>query len=117
MPGLAFTPGKKGNLKRMIDYQAYVSNNIFRQIVFLDQAQAIAAPSDDTIFSLCQCFRDKANIKQNAYNDATQTTNMRVSRAITGTLGGRIHFGNGYLKKAKFIEQPFSVIKPLRNTF
>lgn len=117
MPALAFTPGKKGNLKRMIDYQSYIAQSDFHKFIFLNQARTIATGSDEGMFSLCQCFQDKATIKQNAYNDASQTTVMRVSRAITSTLGGKLRFGNGYLKKAVLIDQPFNVIKPLKNNF
>ncbi len=70
---------------------------------------------------ICSC-PDKANKTKQGWNDPSQTENTRISKAINGTLGGRISFGNrGTPVKINYLGgwegQPGGSPKPLRNAF
>lgn len=46
--------------------------------------------------ALCECVQPITNKQFNSGSDILQTENQRVSRILTGTLGGRTTFGNNY---------------------
>jgi hypothetical protein len=75
-----------------------------------------------TFYEDCQCIQEKVAQIKTGYNDPTQTQAKRVSRAITGTLGGRTTFGNAGVSAIVTylggIEgQPGGIPRPLRNKF
>jgi hypothetical protein len=101
-----FTPGNKANLR------AYINR------AFIRQYYNSQADKD----SLCGCIQQKANSVKQGWNDPSQTENTRISQALTGTLGGKITFGNGnkpvvinYLGGTE--GQSGGIPKPLRNKF
>jgi len=102
-----FTPGNKAILR------AYINRAFIRQYY---NSQA------DNSDSLCGCIQQKANSIKQGWNDPSQTENTRISQALTGTLGGKITFGNGnkpvvinYLGGTE--GQSGGIPKPLRNKF
>lgn len=75
-----FTPGNKANMR------AYINKAFIRQYYNLE------TNANEDI--LCGCIQPRvASIKQ-GWNDPSQTENNRISQALTGTLGGKITFGN-----------------------
>ncbi len=103
-----FTPGNKGNLRLFINklYIKHTNNN----------ADAIAEEI------LCGCIQQRTNNIKQGWNDPSETQNNRVSRIITGSLGGRTTFGNvntydpiHYL--GGWEGQPGGMPRPLRNKF
>ena len=73
-------------------------------------------------YSTCACIQEKVNTIKTGGNDPTQTTNARISQAISNNLGGKIMWGNfgtpsslNYLGRVE--GQPGGGGKPLRNTF
>lgn len=111
-----FTPGNKGNLKQLINReyikQFYNINNGFLTTIVDELGEDF----------LCNCVTDKANNIKQGWNDPSQTENMRISKILTGTLGGRTIFGND--NKPIYINelggwhgQPNGSPKPLRNKF
>jgi hypothetical protein len=103
-----FTPGNKANLR------AYINKAFIRQYY-----NSFATDDSD---SLCGCIQQKANSVKQGWNDPSQTENTRISQALTGTLGGKITFGNGnkpvvinYLGGTE--GQSGGIPKPLRNKF
>ena len=104
MPNNAFTPGKKANLYRMIQYQSALNNK------------------NETETKECSCFADKKNIFNNNYNDSLQPENTRISQILTSNLGGRLTFGNKYNPyRTTYLGgiegQPGGSPRPLRNKF
>lgn len=72
--------------------------------------------------SYCNCVQLITNKKYNTSSDILQTENERVARILTGTLGGRIMYGNKYqpvtLNYLGDKEgQPGGSSAPLRNNF
>ena len=74
------------------------------------------------LYENCQCIQEKVAQIKTGYNNPTQTQANRISRAITGTLGGKTTFGNfgvpanvTYL--GGFEGQPGGSPRPLRNKF
>ena len=72
--------------------------------------------------ALCKCLEPITNKKFHTWSDILQTENERVSKILTGTLGGRITFGNrnkqaivNYL--GGWEGQPGGSPRPLRNNF
>lgn len=68
------------------------------------------------------CLPSKHNTLKQGWNDPSQTENARISRILTGTLGGKTTFGN--FNKPTTINylggwegQPGGLPKPLRNKF
>jgi hypothetical protein len=107
-----FTPGNKGNLRLLI-------NN-----AFIRQYYQPFNADDVTQGPLCGCIRipQQFNPIKQGWNDPSQTENNRISQILTGTLGGRITYGNLY--KPVTINylggwegQPGGLPKPLRNKF
>ena len=115
-----FTPGNKGNLRLLINkefikhyYQAFNTNQLYENINNAD---------DITEGTLCSCTLPQANPIKQGWNDPSQTQNNRVAQAITGTLGGKITYGNrnrpvniNYL--GGWEGQPGGLPRPLRNRF
>ena len=115
-----FTPGNKGNLRLLINkefikhyYQAFNTNQLYDNINNAD---------DITEGTLCSCIPQQANPIKQGWNDPSQTQNNRVAQAITGTLGGKITYGNrnkpiiiNYL--GGWEGQPGGSPRPLRNRF
>ena len=71
--------------------------------------------------TFCGCQPQANKIKQ-GWNDPSQTENKRISQILTGTLGGKITYGNFY--KPVTINylggwegQPGGLPRPLRNRF
>ena len=108
-----FTPGNKANMRLLINksyilqqYRPYLNE-------YIDYVK------EDII---CGCIQQKANNIKQGWNDPSQTENMRISQALSGTLGGNIMFGNfnkpvaiNYL--GGWEGQPGGLPKPLRNKF
>jgi hypothetical protein len=115
-----FTPGNKANLRGFIDkafirqyYQAFNSSQTFDNINNAD---------DITEGTLCGCILPQANALKQGWNDPSQIENLRIAQAITGTLGGRITFGNFYKPVSinylgGWEGQPGGSPRPLRNKF
>ena len=68
------------------------------------------------LYENCQCIQEKVAQFKTGYNNPTQTQANRVSRAITGTLGGRTTFGN-FNRPVGIEGQPGGIPRPLRNKF
>ena len=71
---------------------------------------------------ICGCIQQKANNIKQGWNDPSQTENARISRILTGTLGGKTTFGNlnrpapmNYLGSIE--GQSGGSFRPLRNKF
>ena len=110
-----FTPGNKGNLRLFMN-QVYIQQ-YYRTLNTSQNFQNINA---DT--TLCECIQQRANQLKQGWNDPSQTENKRISQILTGTLGGKITFGNFY--KPVTINylggwegQPGGLPRPLRNRF
>jgi hypothetical protein len=75
-----FTPGKKANLRLLLNktFIRHYYNNF-------------ESSNED---SECNCIQEQKTINNQGWNDPSQTTNTRISRILTGTLGGRTTFGN-----------------------
>jgi len=102
------TPGNKGNLRLFIN-KAFIK-------------QYYQASNNTTEGILCGCIPQTANSIKQGWNDPSQTENTRISQALTGTLGGKITYGNFY--KPVTINylggwegQPGGLPRPLRNSF
>jgi hypothetical protein len=115
-----FTPGNKGNLRLFMNqafikqyYHAFNTNQTFDNINNAD---------DITRGALCSCITQRATSIKQGWNDPSQTENKRISQILTGTLGGKITYGNFY--KPVTINylggwegQPGGLPRPLRNKF
>ena len=89
-----FTPGHKSNLRLFMNqvyirqyYQAFNINQTFENINNAD---------DITQGTLCGCINPQANSVKQGWNDPSQTENNRIAQILTGTLGGKITYGNFY---------------------
>jgi len=114
------TPGNKANLRLLLQksylmqyYNAFNTNDITQNILNGDQI---------TEGTLCQCRPFNYNPIKQGYNDPSQTENRRIAAVLTGTLGGRITFGNFYRPVTTnylggWEGQPGGLPRPLRNTF
>lgn len=104
-----FTPGNKANLRTIIDRAYFLqSNNLYNV--------------DDKY--LCTCLPPviKFNNSNQGFNNSMQTENQRISQLLTGTLGGRITFGDNFSPlKLDYLGsregQPGGSFRPLRNRF
>jgi len=115
-----FTPGNKANLKQLIQkeylrqyFNTFTSSQTFENINNADQI---------TEGNLCQCLPYSYNKLKQGYNDPSQTENKRFASILTGTLGGKITFGNknkpviiNYL--GGWEGQPGGSFSPIRNKF
>ena len=115
-----FTPVNKANLRQILNRQfiyAFYKNFNSEQL-----QQNINNADDITEGNLCNCIPSRANPLKQGYNDPTQSENRRLARALTGTLGGRITFGNFNIPvELGLLEgwegQPGGLPRPLRNKF
>lgn len=109
MPGRV--PGNTRHLRRLIEYNS--------RIAFLSLESKLVGGSPDYF---CNCFRDKVNRTQQAYNDPSETNSERIAQLTTNALGGRTTFGNFNLP-AKITHlggiegQSGGIPRPLRNKF
>ena len=115
-----FTPGGKANLRLFMNkafikqyYQSFTNSQTYDLITSGSQLA-----SDE----LCGCIQNKANNIKQGWNDPSQTENTRIAQAVTGTLGGRVTFGNNntpvtlnYL--GGWAGQPGGQFRPIRNKF
>ena len=109
-----FTPGNKANLRQ------FINKEFIRQYYRTFNSNIIN--TDDTTEDSCGCIQQKANSTKQGWNDPSQTENNRVARILTGTLGGKITYGNfnrpvtiNYL--GSWEGQPGGSFRPLRNKF
>lgn len=114
------TPGNKANLRLFMNKafirQYYQSFNNTQTFNIINTGSQLA--SDE----LCGCIKQKANNIKQGWNDPSQTENTRIAQSLTGTLGGKITFGNSnkpvtinYL--GGWEGQPGGQFRPLRNKF
>lgn len=115
-----FTPGNKSNLKKFLQkeylrhyYGYFNTTQTFQDINNGDQI---------TEGTLCQCFPFRYNPVKQGYNDPSQTENARIASVLTGTLGGKITYGNVNIPvpinyMGGWEGQPGGTVKPLRNRF
>jgi len=115
-----FTPGNKGNLRLFINKEFI--RQYYRQFNINQTFNNINNANDITEGALCGCIQQRANLAKQGWNDPSQTENNRVSRILTGTLGGKTTFGNfnrhvtvNYL--GSWEGQPGGSFRPLRNKF
>jgi len=115
-----FTPGNKSYLRLFLN-QAFI-RQYYRTFLATETNQNISNANDITQGTLCGCTIQQANLNKQGWNDPTQTENNRIANIITGTLGGRITFGNNY--KPVIVNylggregQPGGLPRPLRNRF
>ena len=115
-----FTPGNKGNLRLFIN-KAFI-RQYYRQFNTEQLFDNINNADDITEGTLCGCIQQRANLTKQGWNDPSQTENTRVSRILTGTLGGKTTFGNfnrpatvNYL--GSWEGQPGGSFRPPRNNF
>ena len=101
-----FTPGNKNNIRPYINRMLLLNRNSI----------------DTESLPLCVCNPVISKYTNNGWNDSSQTQKMRISKTITGTLGGKTTFGNGntpatinYL--GGIYGQPGGTPRPLRNKF
>ena len=108
-----FTPGNKGNLRLFMNKEYILQSDkpYLNEYVNYIKEKLI-----------CGCIQQQANKLKQGWNDPSQTENTRISQALTGTLGGRITFGNNnkpiilnYL--GGYEGQSGGIPKPLRNKF
>jgi hypothetical protein len=77
-----FTPGKKSNSRRMIEYTAQLNG-------LLNNTEKLS----------CTCVADKYD-KNTVGSDSASSkisNNMRVAQVINSSLGGKTQYGNFYL--------------------
>jgi|UniRef100_A0A6C0KM03 hypothetical protein len=115
-----FTPGNKGNLRKFISKE-YIKQ-YYRNFNESQLQQNISNADDITEGNLCNCILPRANPLKQGYNDPSQIENLRIARALTGTLGGRLTFGNfntpvNLLLLEGWEGQPGGLQKPPRNRF
>ena len=101
-----FTPGNKANLRSIIN-KAYIV-----QLNNLNVNNEL----------LCRCVPQQSNSIKQGWNNPSQTENTRISQILTGTLGGKITYGNFYKPVpvnylGGWEGQPGGVSRPLRNKF
>jgi hypothetical protein len=115
-----FTPGNKGNLRLFMN-KAFI-RQYYRQFNTEQLFDNINNADDITEGTLCGCIQQRANLTKQGWNDPSQTENTRVSRILTGTLGGKTTFGNfnrpvtvNYL--GSWEGQPGGSFRPPRNKF
>jgi hypothetical protein len=95
-----FMPGSKNpNLKKLINYQTYVTSN-------------------------CNCIQPQKYLFASQSSTDLLPYNERISKTILTSLGGRIHYGNFYLGEplatnylGRYEGQPGGGGVPIRNRF
>lgn len=111
-----FTPGNKANLR------LFINNKFIKQYYHAFNRSLMSGNNSYDMDDLCGCIPQQANLIKQGWNDPSQTENKRISQAITGTLGGKITYGNrnnpvilNYL--GGWEGQPGGLPRPLRNRF
>jgi hypothetical protein len=96
MSGIQFTPGRKGNLSRLLRKLYYCqSKPITVPFTGTGFTYTLENPiSNCNIYENCACIQEKVNQIKTGYNDPIQPQNLRVSQLITQSVGGRTTFGN-----------------------
>ena len=130
MPRVQFIPGRRGNLKTLINnFQLCRQNDAQKQLQSESEIQIeIDSPlnfnfnSSCVLYEDCQCLQENWQRIKTGYNDPVETQSKRITQVITGTLGGKTTFGNfgvpantTYL--GGFEGQPGGSPRPLRNKF
>jgi len=90
-----FTPGT-GVINRQNRRQ--IMNQYTREIQRL-QGNLVSGGNSDYF---CECFQEKVGFNQSSTRDSQQSSNMRISALMTTPLGGRIVFGQGFVKPVVF---------------
>ena len=115
-----FTPGNKANLRLFMN-KSFIKQ--YYQTFMISQTyDVITTGSQLASDELCSCIQQKVNNIKQGWNDPSQTENTRIAHAVTGTLGGKVTFGNNnnpvtlnYL--GGWAGQPGGQFRPLRNKF
>ena len=126
MPRVQFIPGRRGNLKTLINnFQLCRQNDAQKQSqsqIQIDSPLNFNFNSSCVLYESCQCLQENWQRIKSGYNDPTQTQSKRITQVITGTLGGKTTFGNFGLPSnvtylGGFEGQPGGSPRPLRNKF
>ena len=72
-----FTPGKKSNARRMIEYTAEINDSNLNCVCVPDKYDKTTVGSDSPSLKI--------------------SNNMRIAQVITSSLGGKTQYGNFYL--------------------
>jgi hypothetical protein len=132
MPRAQFIPGRRGNVKTLINnFQLCRQNDAQKQSqkqseseiqIQIDSPLNFNFNSSCVLYEDCQCLQENWQRIKTGYNDPVQTQSKRFTQVITGTLGGKTTFGNfgvpanvTYL--GGFEGQPGGSPRPLRNKF
>ena len=132
MPRAQFIPGRRGNVKKLINnFQLCRQNDAQKQLQLQSESEIqieIDSPlnfnfnSSCVLYEDCQCLQENWQRIKTGYNDPVETQSKRFTQVITGTLGGKTTFGNfgvpantTYL--GGFEGQPGGSPRPLRNKF
>jgi hypothetical protein len=115
-----FLPGNKANLRLLL--QKEFLRTYFNAFNTAQTTDNILNSDQITQDSLCNCFPFRSNVLKQGYLDPGQVENKRVASILTGTLGGKITFGNMYRPAnlnylGSWEGQPGGSFKPLRNKF
>ena len=115
-----FTPGNKANLRLFMN-KSFI-RQYYQSFMISQTYDVITTGSQLASDELCSCIQQKANNIKQGWNDPSQTENTRIAHAVTGTLGGKVTFGNNnnpvtlnYL--GGWQGQPGGQFRPLRNKF
>ena len=126
MPRAQFIPGRRGNVKTLINnFQLCRQNDAQKQLqsqIQIDSPLEFNFNSSCVLYEDCQCLQENWQRIKTGYNDPVETQSKRITQVITGTLGGKTTFGNfgvpantTYL--GGFEGQPGGSPRPLRNKF
>ena len=115
-----FTPGNKANLRLFMN-KSFI-RQYYQSFMISQTYDVITTGSQLASDELCSCIQQKANNIKQGWNDPSQTENTRIAHSVTGTLGGKVTFGNNnnpvtlnYL--GGWAGQPGGQFRPLRNKF
>jgi hypothetical protein len=115
-----FTPGSKGNMRIFLNreflqqyYLKFLDTQTYQNLI---NSNKINQPS------LCNCEQQKSNKTKQGWNDPMQSENCRISQILSGSLGGKLTFGNlnnpiSINELGGWEGQPGGSLKPLRNKF
>ena len=99
-----FTPGKKSEARKIINYLSLANN--------------------DNEHKICQCYKEEYKKFSSQSISPNMSNAQRISQMLRRTNGGRIHFGNYYLGEPVVFNylgrvegQPGGSGVPLRNKF
>ena len=126
MPRAQFIPGRRGNLKTLINnFQLCRQNDAQKQLqsqIQIDSPLEFNFNSSCVLYEDCQCLQENWQRIKTGYNDPVQTQSKRITQVITGTLGGKTTFGNfnrpvTVNNLGSWEGQPGGSFKPPRNKF